>query len=80
MNKNIKIEEIIWRYFDKKASDEDIKAISFWLDTSKDNLRSFATMKKAFIEIEANTSSDNEQIDQAFVKFLSSIERVEKQP
>ena len=77
MNLDTTIESLIWKYFEDKASENEMKSISDWLNQSKANRHTFAAMKKAFIEIEADTLKDREHSENAYGRFIKHIERIE---
>ncbi len=73
---NENLEEILWKYFEGKASLMEIRAIDQWLDEDKKNIRYFATNKEAYIEILADVGEDTELIDRAFNKFLAKVNQI----
>lgn len=76
MKDNIK-EEILWRYFEERASKQEADMIMQWLDQSPENRKLFTAIKKTFIEIEANTRPCKETTDKAYSRFLERVNKVE---
>ena len=70
------MEEILWKYFEGKASFSEIQAINRWLDEDKKNVRYFASSKEAYIEILADAGKNTEMIDRAFEKFLVQVNQI----
>ncbi len=75
---NDNLEEILWRYFEGKASISEIRAIDRWLDEDKKNIRYFATSKEAYIEILADAKKDTGLVDRAFDKFFVQVKQIDK--
>ena len=70
------VEEILWKYFEGKASFSEIQAINRWLDEDKKNIRYFASSKEAYIEILADAGKNTKMIDSAFKKFLIQVNQI----
>jgi len=77
MNINNCYEEVIWKYLKDKTSDDEIQALSGWLEKSKNNRCIFTAMKKAYIEIEANSNQYQEQMEKARDKFFDQVGTIE---
>ncbi len=69
--------EIIIKYFAGKATREESRLLSDWLDQNKSNREIFASLKKALIEIEANAVQDSSASSMAYKKFLDHINKYE---
>ncbi len=67
------MEELIYKYFEGKASTKEINQISEWLDQSRGNKQVFATLKKVNIEIESNAKHNLSHVDRSYNKFLEHI-------
>lgn len=78
MNLNNINEEIIWNYFEDKATDDEIQALSEWVEENKSNQLIFAVMKKVFIEIETDAHQCNEKLGESRRnKFFDEVERID---
>ncbi|UCH14380.1 MAG: FecR family protein [Bacteroidales bacterium] len=70
-------ERIIIKYFEGKATQQESRLLSDWLDQNKNNRQIFAALKKAYIETEANAMHDSSAINDAYKKFLEHINNYE---
>ncbi len=70
-------ERIIIKYLEGKATKEESGLLSDWLDQNKSNRQIFAALKKAHIEIEANTIRGSSVIGIAYKRFLGNINKYE---
>ena len=70
--------EIIIKYFEGKATKEESRLLSEWLDQDKSNRQIFAALKKAHIEIEANAIHDSSVSSVAYKRFLDHINKYER--
>ena len=70
-------ERIIIKYFEGKATQEESRLLSGWLDQNKSNRQIFAALKKAHIEIEANAIHDSSVSNKAYKRFLDHIDKHE---
>jgi transmembrane sensor len=71
------IEEILGRYIEGRASAKEADTIICWLDESEANRKQFASLKKSFIEITANSMAHKEIDDKAYSQFLNRISKIE---
>jgi ferric-dicitrate binding protein FerR (iron transport regulator) len=67
------IEELIFRYFEGKASTKELTTLSEWLDQSRRNKLVFATLKKVNMEIEANATHNYSAIEKSYNRFIEHI-------
>lgn len=72
------MEELIFRYLEGKASEEDKKALLEWLDESPINRKLFISLKQIYIEIVAEISRNTINTDNAYKNFLSRVDDYEK--
>ena len=71
-------ERIIIKYFEGKATQQEHRLLSDWLDQNKSNQQIFASLKKAYIETQANSMHDSSVVNEAYKKFLDHINQYEK--
>ncbi len=71
-------ERIIIKYFEGKATQQETRLLSEWLDHSKSNRQIFAALKKAHIETEVNAMHDSPAVNDAYKRFLDHINKYEK--
>ncbi len=71
-------EESLFKYFSGKATNNEIRFISEWLDQDKHNIHEFATLKKIFVEISANLDYDKSVVEKAYNVFLERADAYEK--
>ena len=78
--KNMNInEELLFRYFGGKASKDEMKMISLWLDEDTANRRYFYSLKNFYIETRAFVTRDPVRLKDAYRAFHKRITGFEKQ-
>jgi transmembrane sensor len=77
MKINDTYKKIIIKYFEGKATQEESRLLSDWLDQNKSNRQIFAALKKAHIEIEANATHRSSATNMAYKRFLDHINKYE---
>ncbi len=77
--KNVSInEEIIFRYFDGKATGEEMQLLSAWLDESAANRTYFKGLKDLYIETRAFVTKDQVLIQKAYHQFHERVTGIKK--
>ena len=78
--KNMNInEELLFRYFGGKASKDEMKMISLWLDEDTANRRYFYSLKNFYIETKAFVTRNPVRLKDAYRAFHKRITGFEKQ-
>jgi ferric-dicitrate binding protein FerR (iron transport regulator) len=72
------MEDLIYRYFEGKATEEEKRKLLQWLDENQANQHYFILLKKAYIEISSVLSDNSLLSDAACNKFLNRIKECEK--
>ena len=70
-------ERLIIKYFEGKATPEESRLLSDWLDQNESNRQIFAALKKAHIEIEVNAIHSSSGANMAYRRFLEYINKCE---
>jgi transmembrane sensor len=72
-------EKLIIKYFEGKTTEKEARLLSDWLDQDKSNRQIFATLKKVYMEVEADALGSDTNAGKAYERFLDQISKNEKQ-